>query len=97
MQRSVPSSKRRAGELVGECCERGGAFWLGREDADATALPRLAMLRSGHVMHGDDWLSLRKREAYNVTGVRLFPLFTGLLALGLLLGALAATWYREGH
>ena len=48
-------------------------------------------------MHGDDWLSLRKREAYNVTGVRLFPLFTGLLALGLLLGALAATWYREGH
>ena len=75
----------------------GGAFWLGREDADATALPRLAMLRSGHVMHGDDWLSLRKREAYNVTGVRLFPLFTGLLALGLLLGALAATWYREGH
>ena len=75
----------------------GGAFWLGREDADATALPRLAMLRSGNVMHGDDWLGLRKREAYNVTGVRLFPLFTGLLALGLLLGALAATWYREGH
>ena len=25
----------------------GGAFWLGREDKDATALPRLAMLRSG--------------------------------------------------
>jgi hypothetical protein len=29
--------------------------------------------------------------------VRLFPLFTGFLALGLLLGFLAATWFREGH
>ncbi len=75
----------------------GGAFWLGRDESDAASLPRLAMLRSGSVMHGDDWLGLRKREAYNVTGVRLFPLFTGLLALALLLGALAATWYREGH
>ena len=75
----------------------GGAFWLGRNETDAAALPRLAMLRSGKVMHGDDWLGLRKREAYNVTGVRLFPLFTGFLALALLLGVLAAAWYREGH
>jgi len=55
------------------------------------------MLRSGHVMHGSDWLGLHKREAYHVKGVRLFPLFTGFLALGLLLGVLAATWFREGH
>ncbi len=55
------------------------------------------MLRSGQVMHGDDWLGLHKRDAYHVKGVRLFPLFTGLLALGLLLGLLAATWFREGH
>ena len=75
----------------------GGSFWLGRDDAQAAKLPRLVMLRGGHVMHGDDWLGLHKRDAYHVKGVRLFPLFTGLLALGLLLGLLAATWFREGH
>ena len=75
----------------------GGSFWLGREDAEAAKLPRLVMLRGGHVMHGDDWLGLHKRDAYHVKGVRLFPLFTGFLALGLLLGILAATWFREGH
>jgi hypothetical protein len=75
----------------------GGSFWLGREAAEASDLPRLVMMRSGHVMHGGDWLGLHKREAYHVKGVRLFPLFTGFLALGLLLGMLAATWFREGH
>ena len=75
----------------------GGAFWLGRNGAEEVKLPRLVMLRGGQVMHGDDWLGLHKRDAYHVKGVRLFPLFTGFLALGLLLGLLAATWFREGH
>jgi hypothetical protein len=75
----------------------GGSFWLGRDDAQAAKLPRLVMLRGGQVMHGDDWLGLHKRDAYHVKGVRLFPLLTGFLALGLLLGFLAATWFREGH
>ena len=75
----------------------GGNFWMGRSEADAARLPRLVMLRGGQVMHGDDWLGLHRRDAYHVKGVRLFPLFTGLLALGLLLGVLAATWFREGH
>jgi hypothetical protein len=75
----------------------GGNFWLGRNEAEAAKLPRLVLLRGGQVMHGDDWLGLHKRDAYHVKGVRLFPLFTGFLALGLLLGFLAATWFREGH
>jgi hypothetical protein len=75
----------------------GGAFWLGRDEAEAAKLPRLVMLRGGQVMHGDDWLGLHRRDAYHVKGVRLFPLFAGFLALGLLLGFLAATWFREGH
>ena len=75
----------------------GGSFWLGRNDVEAKDIPRLVMLRGGHIMHGDDWLGLHKRDAYHVKGVRLFPLFTGFLALGLLLGLLAATWFREGH
>ena len=75
----------------------GGSFWLGRTAEQAVALPRIVMLRGGHVMHGDDWLGLHKREAYHVQGVRLFPLFTGFLALALLLGMIAMTWFREGH
>jgi hypothetical protein len=75
----------------------GGSFWLGRTADEAAELPRIVMLRGGHVMHGDDWLGLHKRDAYHVKGVRLFPLFTGFLALGLLLGMIAVTWFREGH
>jgi hypothetical protein len=75
----------------------GGSFWLGRTAEEATALPRIVMLRGGHVMHGADWLGLHKREAFHVEGVRLFPLFSGLLALALLLGLIAMTWFREGH
>ncbi len=75
----------------------GGSFWLGREPEDEAELPRVVMLRGGSVMHGGDWIGLRKREAYHLRGVRLFPLFTGFIALGLLLGMLALTWYREGR
>ncbi len=75
----------------------GGSFWLGRTADEAAELPRIVMLRGGHMMHGDDWLGLHKRDAYHVKGVRLFPLFTGFLALGLLLGMIAVTWFREGH
>ncbi len=75
----------------------GGSFWLGRTADEAAELPRIVMLRGGHVMHGGDWLGLHRRDAYHVKGVRLFPLFTGFLALGLLLGMIAVTWFREGH
>jgi hypothetical protein len=55
------------------------------------------MLRAGRVMHGGDWMGFRKRDAYVTRGVRLIPLFAGLLALALLVGAIALTWYREGR
>jgi len=75
----------------------GGAFWLGRAEGEGASVPRLAMIRSGRVMHGGDWLGLHKRDAYHVKGVRLFPLFSGFLALALLLSLLAMAWYREGR
>ena len=75
----------------------GGSFWLGRKADEAEALPRLVMMRGGQVMHGGDWLGLHKRQAYHVKGVRLFPLFTGFLALAFLLSLMAMTWFREGH
>ncbi len=55
------------------------------------------MLRSGRLMHGSDWMGFRKRDAYVTRGVRLIPLFSGLIALALLLGALSLTWFREGR
>jgi hypothetical protein len=75
----------------------GGSFWMGRNTKDAKPLPRIVMLRSGQMMHGDDWLGLHRRDAYKVKGTRLFPLFDGFLALALLLGLIALTWYREGR
>ena len=51
----------------------------------------LAGLRKGELF------GLEKRDAYRVEGVRLFPLFTGFLALALLLSLISFTWYREGH
>ncbi len=74
----------------------GGAFWAGT-DADTVKLPRLAMLRSGRLMHGSDWMGFKKRDAYVTRGVRLIPLFSGLIALAILLGALSLTWFREGR
>jgi hypothetical protein len=50
----------------------GGSFWLGRDDTDTAALPRIVMLRGGSKMHGSDWIGLEKRDAYRVEGVRLF-------------------------
>jgi hypothetical protein len=75
----------------------GGSFWLGRNEAEAASLPRIVMLQGGGKMHGGDWLGLEKREAFHVKGVRLFPLFTGFLALAILLGLISITWFREGH
>ncbi len=74
----------------------GGAFWAGA-NADDIALPRVAMLRSGRLMHGSDWMGFKQRDAYITRGVRLIPLFTGLLALAVLLGALSLAWFREGR
>ncbi len=74
----------------------GGGFWAAGE-GDEIVLPRIAMLRAGRIMHGGDWLGLRRRDAYVTRGVRLIPLFSGLLALALLLGAISLTWFREGR
>ena len=74
----------------------GGAFFAGAK-ADEVKLPRVAMLRSGRLMHGTDWMGFKQRDAYVTRGVRLIPLFSGLLALAVLLGALSLAWLREGR
>ena len=74
----------------------GGGFWTGTDPA-SVKLPRVVMLRAGRLLHGSDWMGFKKRDAYVTRGVRLIPLFSGLIALALLLGALSVTWFREGR
>jgi len=75
----------------------GGSYWLrGLANSGELKLPRLTQLRTGRVMHGVDWMGLKRRDAASIRGIRLFPVFAGFGMLALMLGLLAATWYREG-
>ena len=79
----------------------GGAFWLRNPGilsaGEAATLPRVSMLRAANVMHGSNWMALRDRRAFLTRGVKLYPLFTGFLALAGLLMLLAGMWWREGR
>jgi len=55
------------------------------------------MLSTAKVFSGSGWMALKDREAYLTRGVKIFPLFTGLLALAALLGFLTLAWWREGR
>jgi hypothetical protein len=68
--------------------------------ADASGnvtLPRIVAMRSSDTYRGDDWMGLKMRDASVVRGIGVLPMFAGLLGLLLLVGALAATWAREGR
>src|SRR5271156_2088043 len=66
-------------------------------DGSSIDLPRIVPVRSSSVFRGDGWMGVRMRDASVVKGVGVLPLFAGLIGLLLLLGALGATWLREGH
>ncbi len=66
-------------------------------DAGGVNLPRIVAMRSADTFRGDDWIGLKMREASVVRGIGVLPIFAGLLGLLLLIGALAATWAREGR
>jgi hypothetical protein len=65
--------------------------------ASGLVLPRIVGLRSGDIFRGGDWIGLRLQDASVVRGIGVLPMFAGLLGLLLLIGALAATWAREGR
>ena len=75
----------------------GGVFWLAANTGTALDMPRLRQVRQGRKASGQDWLGLRRRDAYTVRGLVEIPLMTGLVAASLLLGLLGWTWYREGR
>ncbi|MGE0024528.1 MAG: hypothetical protein AB7S70_12965, partial [Hyphomicrobium sp.] len=78
----------------------GGMYWT-RTDAAASggdvSLPRVSLMSGARVLAGSGWMGLRDRESFVTTGVKLTPMFTGLLALAALLALLATAWWREGR
>ena len=76
----------------------GGAFWTRSAGAapEKVELPRITTLANAKVFAGSGWLGLKDREAYVTRGVKLTPMFTGLVALAMLLTLLALAWWREG-
>ncbi len=60
-------------------------------------VPRIVQIRSGQNFSGGDWAGIRISQASVLKGVDRLPLFGGFLGLALLLGAVAATWFREGR
>ena len=66
-------------------------------DGGSVDLPRILPVRTSTVFQGEGWMGVKMREASIVKGVGVLPIFAGLIGLLLLLGALAATWVREGR
>ena len=83
----------------------GGVFWTAQAAsnvdlaavAPAIELPRITMMSNATKLAGSGWMGLKDREAFVTRGVKLTPLFTGLLALSALLALLALAWWREGR
>jgi hypothetical protein len=67
------------------------------DTSSSVSLPRVVAMRSTDNFRGDDWIGLKMRDASVVRGIGVLPVFAGLLGLLLLIGALAATWAREGR
>ena len=80
----------------------GGVFWtrsgglLASADVSSVDVPRVTMLSGAKVLAGTGWLALKDREAYVTKGVKLTPLFTGLMALASILALVTLAWWREG-
>lgn len=81
----------------------GGVFWtrsgglLSGLSASSVEVPRVSLLANARVLAGSSWLGLKDREAFVTRGVKLTPMFTGVMALAVLLFVLTLTWWREGR
>ena len=73
----------------------GSSRRIGRESSSAVNVPRIVPVRSGSQFAGNDWIGLRISDSGIVRGVRISPLFIGLIGLAVLFGALVAGWLGE--
>ncbi len=67
------------------------------DDNGTLDIPRVVPVRTATSFKGDDWIGLKMRDVSVVRGIGVLPIFAGLIGLLLLIGALAATWAREGR
>ena len=79
------------------CSGRAGGGLLSSVQPPAVDVPRVSMLANARVLAGSGWLGLKDREAFVTRGVKLTPMFTGLLALAALLFFITLAWWREGR
>lgn len=68
----------------------GGVAWI------ADGLPDFRRTRSGLDAAGRGWFGFRRNQSYLVAGMAQTSLLSGLPVLVLVLGSLAAAWWREG-
>jgi hypothetical protein len=73
----------------------GSSRRIGRDGGPAVSLPRIVPVRAGSQFAGNDWIGLRISDSGIVRGVRISPLFIGLIGLMVLFGALVAGWLGE--
>ncbi len=66
-------------------------------DTGSVALPRIVPVHTSRTYSGDGWMGVRIRDASVTKGIGVLPIFAGVIGLLLLLGALGATWLREGR
>ena len=80
----------------------GGVFWtrggglFSSVAETGVDVPRITMMSGARVLAGSGWLGLKDREAFVTRGIKLTPMFTGLLALAALLFFITLAWWREG-
>jgi hypothetical protein len=80
----------------------GGVFWtrgagmFGTSTDTSVDVPRVTMMSGARVLAGSGWLGLKDREAFVTRGIKLTPMFTGILALAALLFFITLAWWREG-
>ena len=80
----------------------GGVFWtrggglFGSVADTGVDVPRITMMSGARVLAGSGWMGLKDREAFVTRGIKLTPMFTGLLALAALLFFITLAWWREG-
>lgn len=75
----------------------GSSRRLHESSNDAVNTPAIVAVESGRGASGSNWIGLRVSDDSQLKSVDRIPLFTGLLALAVLLLAIASAWAREGR
>ncbi len=60
-------------------------------------VPTITAISGNRAASGNDWIGLRETADTQLKSVNRLPLFSGFLALGLLLFVFGSMWYREGR